>query len=218
MFIDFKKQTVPGDILMDWWKSLDMVEVLSPAETLPAGATGTNAETGAGADAPLKRGDRAGRAALRRADRIAVVVMTPVYQRLFRRLCQAGWPHDNDSSNDWRNDRLAAVAGLLAHVAADDSDRSLPLAMSRREKAAADSDSADGDRPPVSPLRFKRLLESPDMETLFTGLRRTLPLLKQGGGIRVDVRGLATDVVNWGDSVKKRWAYGYVAWGDKPDG
>ena len=30
----------------------------------------------------------------------------------------------------------------------------------------------------------------------------------------LDVLALATDVVNWGDAVKKRWAYGYD-WPDK---
>lgn len=202
MAIDFKKQTALGDILTRWWESLDVVKVTPSDVARPAGGTDD--------DALQMRGDRAGRALLRRADSLAAVVMTPVYQRLFHGLCRAGWR----AEDDWRNDRLAAVAGLLAHVAADE-DRPLPLAMSRRDKAAGD---ANDDRPPVSPLRFKRLLESPDVETLFIGLRRTLPLLRQGGGIRIDVRGLATDVVNWGDGVKKRWAYGYVAWGNKPDG
>lgn len=211
--IDFKKQTALGDALVKWWESLDTVDARPLGKTPSAEGDADDEER------VLKRGDRAGRAMLRRADSLAVVVMTPAYLRLFRRLCQVGWPAADDWRDDrhWRNDRLAAVAGLLAHVAAD-VDRSLPLAMSRRDKAAADASDANDDRPPVSPLRFKRLLESPDVDTLFTGLRRTLPLLKQGGAVSIDVRGLATDVVNWGDRVKKRWAYGYEAWGDKPDG
>ena len=64
---------------------------------------------------------------------------------------------------------------------------------------------SEADKPAVSPLRFMRLLESPDIDTLFTGLRRTLPLLEH----QADVLALATDVVNWDDSVKKRWAYDY---------
>ena len=71
----------------------------------------------------------------------------------------------------------------------------------------------DGDKPRVSPLRFTRLLESPDIDALFAGLRRTLPLLHN----QADVLALATDVVNWGDAVKKRWAYGYD-WPDKASG
>lgn len=133
--------------------------------------------------------DTGGRAALRRAPDITAVVMQPAFQRLHRRLLAAGWP-----GQTWADDRLAAAAGLLAHVR-EHSDRSLPQAMS------------DGDKPAVSPLRFQRLLEAPDGEALFNGLRRTLPLIQH----RTDVCALATDVVNWGDAVRKRWAYAY-AW------
>ena len=115
--------------------------------------------------------------------------MLPTDQHLHRRLVAAGWP-----GGDWRNDRLAAAAGLLAHVRSH-NERPLPKAMSEGE----------GDKRRVSPLRFTRLLEAPDIDTLFAGLRRTLPLL----GHQADVLALATDVVNWGDSVKKRWAYDY---------
>jgi CRISPR system Cascade subunit CasB len=137
--------------------------------------------------------DTGGRAALRRAPHVTAVVMLPAYQRLHRRLLSAGWPDQS-----WHNDRLAATAGLLAHVRAA-SDRNLPQAMS------------DGDKPGVSPLRFQRLLESPDGDALFSGLRRILPLIQH----RTDVFALATDVVNWGDAVKKRWAYAY-AWPATP--
>lgn len=139
--------------------------------------------------------DTGGRAALRRAPDITAVVMLPAYQRLHRRLLAAGWP-----DQAWQNDRLAAAAGLLAHVH-ESSERTLPQAMS------------DGDKPSVSPLRFMRLLEAPDIDTLFGGLRRTLPLIQH----RTDVLALASDVVNWGDMVKKRWAYAY-AWPAKGGG
>jgi len=133
--------------------------------------------------------DRGGRAALRRAPDITAVVMTPAYQHLHQRLKAAGWP-----DAEWRKDHLAAAAGLLAHVK-QHTQQTPPAAMSQR----------DGDKPRVSPLRFMRLLEAPDIDTLFAGLRRTLPLLQH----QVDVLALATDVVNWSDNVKKRWAYAY---------
>jgi CRISPR system Cascade subunit CasB len=138
--------------------------------------------------------DTGGRAALRRAPDLTAVVMLPAFQRLHRRLLTAGWPGQH-----WRNDHLAAAAGLLAHVK-EASEQPLPLAMSQREN----------DKPRVSELRFMRLLESPDIDALFAGLRRTLPLLQH----RCDPLALATDVVNWGDDVKKRWAYAYE-WPDK---
>ena len=131
--------------------------------------------------------DTGGRASLRRAPDITAVVLTPAFQRLHRTMRAAGWP-----DQPWTNDRLAAAAGLLAHVR-DHGERTLPQAMS------------DGDKPVVSPLRFMRLLEAPDADALFTGLRRMLPLIRY----RTDVLALATDVVNWGDAVKKRWAYTY---------
>ena len=136
--------------------------------------------------------DTGGRAALRRAPDITAVVMLPAFQRLHRRMQAAGWPGPN-----WRDDRLAAAAGLLAHVR-EPATTSLPQAMS------------EGERPALNELRFTRLLEAPDVDTLFAGLRRALPLLQQ----RADICALATDVVNWDDEVKKRWAYAY-AWPDK---
>ena len=136
--------------------------------------------------------DTGGRAALRRAPDITAVVLQPAFQRLHRRLLAAGWPGQR-----WQDDRLAAAAGLLAHVR-EQTPLNLPQAMS------------EGDKPRLSELRFKRLLEAPDVDSLFTGLRRALPLLQQ----RADVCALATDVVNWGDGVKKCWAYAYD-WPDK---
>lgn len=137
--------------------------------------------------------DAGGRAALRRAPDITAVVMLPAYQHLHQRLRAAGW------NEPWRDDHLAAAAGLLAHVR-DHSEAALPGAMSEGE----------GDKRLVSPLRFMRLLESPDTDALFTGLRRAMPLI----GHRTDVLQLTTDVVNWGDAVKKRWAYAY-RWPEK---
>ena len=49
-----------------------------------------------------------------------------------------------------------------------------------------------------------RLLDAPDSEALFSGVRRVLPLMGS-----VDVIALANDLMFWGDAVKKRWAYGY---------
>lgn len=136
--------------------------------------------------------DTGGRAALRRASDLTTVAVQPAYQRLYRRLRAAGWPVD-----DWRADRLAAVAGLLAHVREADGS-SLPQAMSQRG-------SDGGDKPRVSELRFRRLLESPDVESLFAGLRRALPLMQH----RCNPLSLADDVVHWGDGVRRRWAYDY---------
>lgn len=137
--------------------------------------------------------DRAARAELRRAHDITAVSLTPAYQRAYRRLQSAGWEVVGAAP---LNDRLAAVIGLLAHVKTD-GEKSPPQAMSK--------DGSGSDRPPVSPLRFQRLLEAPDLDALFTGLRRVLPLIER----QVSIIALANDVLRWGDKVKKSWAYAY---------
>lgn len=143
--------------------------------------------------------DRASRAVLRRAGSLTAVTLTPPYQGLYRRLRGADPAGGIRSFHD---DRFAAVAGLLAHVERND-ERAPAEAMSRRREGE--------DRPRVSPLRFQRLLEAPDLDALFVGIRRVLPLMDHS----VDVLALADDVLHWGDAVKKRWAYAYE-WPEKP--
>jgi CRISPR system Cascade subunit CasB len=135
--------------------------------------------------------DRASRAILRRAHSITAVTLAAPYQRINQRLCAAGW-------KDCRSDgALAAVIGLLAHVKEHDGGKPVATSMGQR---------LDGrDRPCVSELRFRRLLDAPDAEALFVGLRRALPLMSH----RVDVMAFANDIVDWGDQVKKKWAYSY---------
>lgn len=141
--------------------------------------------------------NRAARAAIRRASNVTEVTLTPHYQVLYKRLCAVGW---SDEGRTYRRDALAAAVGLLAHVEQDD-DKKLAVSMSRPAEGS--------DRAPVSPLRFMRLLESPDLEALFTGLRRALPLM----GKRANVLALSNAVIHWGDAVKKQWAYDYI-WPD----
>ena len=54
-------------------------------------------------------------------------------------------------------------------------------------------------------MRFQSLLESPDLDSLYSGLRRVLPLLQRPASIVA----LADDLLCWGDDVKKTWAYDY---------
>ena len=141
---------------------------------------------------------RGSRAELRRAHDLTAIVLTGAYQHLYRTLLAAGWPEEDKPENNWRNERLAAIAGLLAQVKRLD-DRSLPVALS------------EGERPPFSELRFRRLLDSPSIDEVFTGLRRALPLV----AYQANVLELANDMLFWGDGVKKRWAYTY-RWPAKP--
>ncbi|WP_085315370.1 type I-E CRISPR-associated protein Cse2/CasB [Derxia lacustris] len=140
-------------------------------------------------------GLRADRAALRRAGSLTAVALAPGFQRVLHSMEAAR--EDGEAWFAADRDRLAAAVGLLAHVGTSVDDLTLPKAASRR---------ADGaDRNPVSDLRFARLLEAPDLDALFVGLRRALPLL----GDTVDVMSLANDIYNWNEQTQKRWAYQY---------
>jgi len=152
---------------------------------------GLTSETASGAA-------RADRAVLKRADSLTAVVCTPAYQRIYRKLVAA---NGGASWQAWEQERIAALIGLAAHIKSADA-LSLPQAMSHHTET--------GDRNPVSELRFARLLDAPDMEALFTGVRRSLPLIEH----KVDIKSLADDVFGWGDVVKKRWAYAYT-WPEK---
>lgn len=136
---------------------------------------------------------RADRAILRRAPDITAVSISAPYQRCYRRLLA----YDESFGSVHSRDRLAAAVGLLAHVKDDTPGNSVPESLSAR--AAGD------DQPAVSKLRFVRLLESPDIDSLFTGLRRALPLTDH----KMNVIALTHDLLLWGDGVKKAWAYGY---------
>ena len=130
------------------------------------------------------RGDRA---ELRRCADLLQVMQTEAFHGARRRLIAAGL-----SEADSRSPRLAAIVALAAHVKAS-SEESLPVAFSSGEKA------------PVSPLRFRQILEATDDDELFSRLRRVLPLIDG----RVNLPALAANVWYWGDTVRKRWVYDY---------
>ena len=106
-------------------------------------------------------------------------------------LYRDAWPKETEN---WQKDKLAAIAGLLAHVKAEDTSH-LPVKMSQ----------LSGDRPLVSVLRFSNLLKIKTTDDLFVSLRRTLPLISN----EANVYHLAKDVYFWGDKTKKDWAYTY---------
>lgn len=137
--------------------------------------------------------DKADRAVLRRCATPTAVACTGAYQRVYHAMLAA---HEGPPWTSWQQDRLAALAGLAAHIKRS-SNRSLPQEMHQHPEG--------GERNRVSELRFKRLLESPDVDSLFTGLRRVLPLIEH----QVDLASMASDLFRWNDAVRKRWAYAY---------
>ncbi|MBP7229484.1 MAG: type I-E CRISPR-associated protein Cse2/CasB [Moraxellaceae bacterium] len=133
--------------------------------------------------------DRGARAELRRAHDLTAVTLTAAYQRFYRQMLVAGW---SEEATPWRNDRLAVIAGVLAHVKVLDG-RKLAEILS------------DGERPPFSELRFRRLLEASTLDDVYLGLRRALPIISY----QANIHQLANDLLFWGDKVKKEWAYAY---------
>jgi CRISPR system Cascade subunit CasB len=130
-----------------------------------------------------RRGDRA---ELRRARTPAEVIFVPGYHRLAREL-QA----------DARDERLAAIAGVLAHVERDDASRSFAAQMAVEH----------GGKARVSGLRFRRLLAIDDLAELQAALVRMIHLLDR----TAPVADLSRAVRWWNDQTKKRWAVDYYA-------
>jgi len=140
---------------------------------------------------------RAARAQLKRCHGVGNVLLEPAFQRLYRHLEEAGTVF-SPAMREAQMNGWAAAAALAAHVSPGEG-RSFPVMASHTEKP--------GERPPLSPLRFRRLLDTPDddIDALFKGLRRALPLI----GGKVSAISLAADVLSWGDETRRRWAYAY---------
>lgn len=126
------------------------------------------------------------RAELRRCRNISEVMLTPTYQHFCRR-------HLKELPA--RDPRIAAVVGLVSHLK-ENPFVAQNLAQSMSELA--------GDRPVVSELRFRRLLER-SREELYPALIRILRML----GGKTNIYDLASDIYWWGDGVRKEWAFTY---------
>ncbi len=143
-----------------------------------------------------KKADSGGRAELRRCRSVLEVQLCPAFHRLHNRL--PGWPPG-------QQDRLAVIAGVLAHVKArparDEGQRtpSLGRLMALPKKP--------GGPQRVSGLRFRRLIQVPDRVELYPRLVRVLAQLDH----TADVWSLARDIYFWGPNVQQAWAYDYYA-------
>ncbi len=135
--------------------------------------------------------DKGARAQLRRCKTPEEVVMVPAFHRLCRRVR----PLMKDERDGWEM-RIAAIAGLLAHVRKLDSRKTLAEQMAEKRPG--------GDSPTVSELRFRRLLQR-DRRDLFAALVRVLGLLDK----TANPFDLARSVYYWGDNERKRWAFAY---------
>lgn len=144
--------------------------------------------------AGLARTDLGGRAQLRRAASPAEVVFVPAYHRLLRALEERGL----DVAAPGTRKRLAAVAGLAARV-----DANVPAEHGVAAQLGQPAPGAK--RPPVSRLRFARLVAAQELDELYGLLARALPLVDK----KADLVHLADSVLFWGAETRRRWAYDY---------
>ena len=136
-------------------------------------------------ETPQSGPHRAALARMRRAATPVEVMQEPGALRLVTRL-----PRNPD--------RVAALAGILAHVRESDH-RSVARAVGRT--------ALDEDRTALlSEGRFRRLLQTPGGE-LMEPMRRLVRMMKG----TVNVPDLASAVLYWGDDVRKRWIFDYYA-------
>jgi CRISPR system Cascade subunit CasB len=133
--------------------------------------------------------DRGARASLRRCGTVVEIQLERSFHELATRL-----PHQ--AADDLRLGRLAAVAGILAHVESNEGNGSFAKALAAPKT---------GDEPRLSDLRFRRLLAIERPDELLTHFRRAVRL----AGGSAPVARLATDLVSWGDRTRKRWAADY---------
>ncbi len=137
------------------------------------------------------RGDRAN---IRRATSPAEVVFNGSFHGLLAKLRATGYPLSGMDA-----DRIAAVAGLVAHVENHVSNDSVARQM------ATPKSTGGGAR--VSGLRFRRLLAVSDRDALYPLLIRVVRLLDGN----VNLVSLANAIYWWNDRTKKQWAYEYYA-------
>lgn len=142
------------------------------------------------------RGDRAGRARLRRARNVDDVATDPAYCRLLLDLERVR--EDKKQLSFHKRRALAVVAALAARVKIDKPGSSLARQMGQ---------STDGGKKAVSELRFRNLLAKESPEELLAPLTRALRQL----GETADLVQLARDVAGWNHEVRRRWAYDYYS-------
>jgi len=133
------------------------------------------------------KGDRA---SLRRCRTVLDVSMEPEFHHLLGDL-------GSTLTKEADRDRVAAAAGVLAHVRKDIPGHSFADLMARLK----------GDKEVVSDARFRRLLR---LETPDELLHELVRIVQMVGG-DAPIRSLAEDVARWGDPVRKKWAFDYYA-------
>jgi len=128
------------------------------------------------------------RAILRRCRSPEEVAFIPAYHRLRKRLLHFGFPQE---------DVLAMIAGVLAHVKADNPSTDIAAQM-------ANPKGAEG-KPRISELKFRRMLQIRDPKDLYQAVVR---LVKHLDGV-VNIPSLAKALYWWNDRTRREWAFSY---------
>ena len=148
-------------------------------------------------------GDPATRARLKRCGSFTEALGVPAAILLARQL---GALKD---VGDRRLESALGLARVLANISADDIRP--PMRAAGWPSFPGDKREADVDgsqRPRLSELRFRRLLQTGGGEEQVTAFVRLIRLL----GGQVNVAALARDYLNWDrDTTKHRWAFDYYA-------
>jgi CRISPR system Cascade subunit CasB len=120
-------------------------------------------------------------------------------------------PRVVSGKNEWRLVQALNLARALAHVTADDRSQT-PMRAAGWKKFPGERKESDAgeDRPVLSELRFRRLIEVERGEEQVVGFVRLIHLLDG----RADVAELANAFLYWNDSTRKRWTFEYYAAGD----
>jgi CRISPR system Cascade subunit CasB len=106
---------------------------------------------------------------------------------------------------DRRLPRVATAAAVLAHIRTD----AMPSDNGFRRRFA-EMLGRGGDRPLMSPLRFKRLLTATEDQELLIAFRRAVAL---AGGRNIDVGDIAASLLDWSERRRMRWAFDYYGAG-----
>jgi CRISPR system Cascade subunit CasB len=95
--------------------------------------------------------------------------------------------------------RVAAAAAVLAHIRTDAEPGS---GYQRRFAEML----GHGERPPMSPLRFKRMLVANEDQDIMVAFRRAVMLV---GARNINVGDVAASILDWSERRRMRWAFDY---------
>lgn len=184
----------------DWWRSLDPKN--QDKDALPG---------------ELRGQGRADRARLRRCENVEELLSNSAALLFARRLIALGGSSKAFADESQVYEKLAWVAGALAHVKEDPGDeRTLAFRLGK---------ALGGERPVMNELRFRSLQAAAPADDFFLQIRRAIQLADG----KTDVSRLADDLFAWqleqgksalcaSSGVKFHWAYDYyLSVGQKAD-